>query len=535
MLAFKRLSEPMEPLGVEETKSTESQHVEDTKPTFRKLLPIKAHYLMIFGGSSAIYPYIYIYAKQLGITADVIGYITAFLWCSTVITRPILGGLADHFQKFKLVLVSMLMISISTDLGLSFIPQPPQDTTSNSTTNTSVVCFQNNSYQTQYDTDACSSRCALKCIFSCSLCEKYDDACVGSNSSYFVQFGYLEDSSICVENRIAKCVKDAVKIGCNSTNANSTTDDTPVMQNAPLQVGLFTTFAIFFFICQTTVESITDAACGNTLGEEMELFGRQRMFGTIGWGIFSLVAGSLNHLFSKSSNVVNYAPGFYMSVIFYSLDVFVLLKLNLKFPKSPSNIFKDVGSLLLKPKILLFILQVVAIGLIRGVFNTYVLWYLESLGANPLLLGSVTSVQSFLGEVPFLFFSGWIIRKMGHLNVFTMSFVAHGLRFFAYSFLGNPWWSLAVEVLQGPSFGSFYAALTSYAKLVAPKGAEATVQGISLAALEGLGTGVGSLIGGYWVHNYGGRSAFFYTGIMSIVFGMFSCVISGLTSCKVIK
>ncbi|GIY42040.1 MFS domain-containing protein [Caerostris extrusa] len=246
MLAFKRLSEPMEPLGVEETKPTESLDVTETKPTFRKLLPIKAHYLMIFGGSSAIYPYIYIYAKQLGITADVIGYITAFLWCSTVITRPILGGLADHFQKFKLVLVSMLMISITTDLGLSFIPQPPQDTTSNSTTNTSVVCYHNNSYQIQYDTDTCNSRCALKCIFSCSLCEKYDDACVGSNSSYFVQSGYLEDSSICVENRIAKCVKDVVKIGCNSTNANSTVDDIPVIQKRSSTSRTFHCFRLYF-------------------------------------------------------------------------------------------------------------------------------------------------------------------------------------------------------------------------------------------------------------------------------------------------
>ncbi|GIY75122.1 major facilitator superfamily domain-containing protein 6-A [Caerostris darwini] len=512
--------------------------IEDQKEelTFKKLLPIKAHYLLIFGGSSAVYPYISIYAKQLGITADVIGYITAGLWCSTVISRPILGGLADHFQKFKLVIVCMLMISVSTNLGLSFIPQPPQDTTSNSTTNTSAVCYQNNSYQIQFDTDACSSRCAEKCIFSCSLCEKYDAECVGSNSLYFVHSGYLEDFPICIESRIAKCVKDVLKFENNSTTGNSTDDDTSVIQNAPLQVGLFTTFAIFFFICQTTVESITDAACGNTLGEEMELYGRQRMFGTIGWGIFSLVAGSLNHVFSKSADTINYSPGFYMSVIFYSLDIIVILNLQLKFARiSRRNIFKDVGWLLLKPKIFLFILQVTSIGLIRGVFNTYLLWYLESLGANPLLLGSVASVQSFLGEVPFLFFSGWIIKKMGHLNVFAMSFAAHGLRFFAYSFLVNPWWGLAVEVLQGPSFGSFYAAVTAYVKLVAPIGAEATVQGISLAALEGLGTGIGSLIGGYWVHNYGGRTAFFNAGVLSMVFGMFSCIISGLTSCKLIN
>ncbi|GBM03774.1 hypothetical protein AVEN_231260-1 [Araneus ventricosus] len=38
----------------------------------------------------------------------------------------------------------------------------------------------------------------------------------------------------------------------------------------------------------------------------MELYGRQRMWGTVGWGIFSLVVGSLNYAFSASDSVTNY-------------------------------------------------------------------------------------------------------------------------------------------------------------------------------------------------------------------------------------
>ncbi|XP_055937436.1 maltose permease-like [Argiope bruennichi] len=497
---------------------------------FKRLLPIKAHYLLIFGGSSAIYPYIYIYAKQLGMTADVVGYITSAMWCITVLSRPLLGGLADYFQKFKLVLICMLVTSIVTDLGLSFIPMPKQGNNSNSTINSTVICHQNNSYSIQYRTDACGttlSDCTQNCLLSCSLCEANSINCIDDTSEEAL-IGCLEKFSI-------SCADDTTKNKCKTgVTENSTDSDYSVVKNPPLQIALFSTFATIFFICQTTVESLSDAACGKALEDKMELYGRQRMWGTIGWGLFSLLAGSLNHAFSESDSVINYMPGFYTSVVFYTLDVFMISKLQLKHSRSTTNVFKDVGWLLLRPRILFFILQVAGIGMIRGIFTTYLLWYLENLGASALLLGSITSVQSFLGEVPFLFISGWIIRKIGHLNVFTMSFIAHGLRFLAYAFIENPLWGLLIEFLQGPSYGSFYAALTTYVKLVAPKGAEATVQGISLAALEGLGTAAGSLLGGYWMHQ-DGRQAFFQAGILSIVFGMATCIMNGLIMCKLVK
>ncbi|CAL1274893.1 unnamed protein product [Larinioides sclopetarius] len=496
---------------------------------FKKLLPIKAHYLLIFGGSSAIYPYIYIYAKQLGITADVVGYITSAMWCITVLSRPLLGGLADHFRKFKLVLICMLVTSIATDLGLSFIPMPKQETNSNSTTNTSVICHQNNSYYIQFRTDACMtnlSDCNQGCFLACSLCETNSADCINDISENIF--------TKCIQKSIANCEDDRANNNCKTVADDSTDAGASIVKNPPLQIALFTTFASIFFICQTTVESLSDAACGKALEDKMELYGRQRMWGTVGWGIFSLVAGSLNHAFSASDSSTNYRPGFYMSVAFYTMDVFVISKLQLKHARSTTNVFKDVGWLLLRPRIIFFILQVTGIGMIRGIFNTYLLWYLENLGASALLLGSITSIQSFLGEVPFLFISNWIIQKMGHLNVFTMSFVAHGVRFLAYAFVVNPWWGLLIEFLQGPSYGSFYAALTTYVKLVAPKGAEATVQGISLAALEGLGTAAGSLLGGFWMHN-DGRHAFFQAGVLSIVFGMATCIMNGLIMCNLVK
>ncbi|GBL93443.1 hypothetical protein AVEN_59652-1 [Araneus ventricosus] len=468
---------------------------------------------------------------ELGITADIVGYITAGIWCITVLSRPGIGGLADNFhKKFKLVLISLTVMSIITDLGLSFIPQAPQESPSNPTINSSLICHHNNSYLVELETKTCV-KC---CLHSCSLCEVDSSDC--GNASFPLLEHFERMPSECSKDLVIKCLDGAFKKNCSAFNGSNATDSgNSVSQNGVLQVSLFGIFVTLFLVSQTSLESLTDAACSKNLGDQMEDFGKQRMWGTIGWAIFALAAGALNHAFSVSNNETNYIPGFYLSIAFYVLDIFLIWKLQLKTPKSSKSIFKNVAWLLLKPRIIIFILEVIAVGLVRGVYMTYSLWYLETIGASPLLLGSITSVQCFLGEIPFLFISGWIIQKIGHLNVFTMSFIAHGLRFLAYAFLVNPWWGLLIEVLQGPSFGSFYAGITSYGKLVAPPGAEATVQGISLAALDGVGTSVGSLIGGYWVHHAGGRETFFQAGIWSIIFGMISCILNGFIMCKFIK
>lgn len=69
----------------------------------------------------------------------------------------------------------------------------------------------------------------------------------------------------------------------------------------------------------------------------------------------------------------------------------------------------------------------------------------------------------------------------------TLVLVAFGVRFVSYHFLTNPWWILPIEVLNGVSFGLFYATMTTYANALTPPGLEGTMQGIVSAAFEGIG------------------------------------------------
>lgn len=100
--------------------------------------------------------------------------------------------------------------------------------------------------------------------------------------------------------------------------------------------------------------------------------------------------------------------------------------------------------------------------------------------------GLTNGMQTFLGETPAFFFSGWVITKLGHGHTMSVVLFFIGLRFTIYSFLTNPWFVLFVEPLQ-LYYGLFYPTMTSYADLVAPPGTEATVQSLMCAVCEGIG------------------------------------------------
>ena len=104
-----------------------------------------------------------------------------------------------------------------------------------------------------------------------------------------------------------------------------------------------------------------------------------------------------------------------------------------------------------------------------------------------LLEGLIMGVQCFGGELPFFFLSGPIIKRLGHINAMTLVIAVFGFRFILYYSVTNPWCFLPIELLNGLTFGIFYATMTSYAHIVAPPGTEATMQGIVGASFEGIG------------------------------------------------
>ena len=94
------------------------------------------------------------------------------------------------------------------------------------------------------------------------------------------------------------------------------------------QFYLFLWAAIISWIGMAVVVSIGDAICFDQLGDKRSKdYGKQKMWGCIGFGIFGIGAGYLVDIFSKDEAIKNYSCIFYIMLIAMILDIVVSSKL----------------------------------------------------------------------------------------------------------------------------------------------------------------------------------------------------------------
>lgn len=65
-------------------------------------------------------------------------------------------------------------------------------------------------------------------------------------------------------------------------------------------------------------------------GDKPQLYGYQRLWGSIGWGTFSFLAGYLVDQFSKGKYEKDYSVVFYMAIVLIAIDIVVSVKLKVR-------------------------------------------------------------------------------------------------------------------------------------------------------------------------------------------------------------
>ncbi|KAL0279919.1 UNVERIFIED_CONTAM: hypothetical protein PYX00_001370 [Menopon gallinae] len=291
------------------------------------------------------------------------------------------------------------------------------------------------------------------------------------------------------------------------------------------QFWLLLLFLILSWVGMAVVGSITDAICFEMLGTRASQYGKQRLWGSVGWGLTALLTGIIIDEFSKGQVDKTYTPIFYIMFLLLLCDIGCMHSLKYQQTKLSSQILKNVGKLLKNAKVVVFLIWCIFIGICIGIQWNFLFWYVEKLADGgscemkariKTLQGLMSGIQCFLGELPSIFLSGWLLRKFGHINVMSGILLVIGVRFTLYSLLTNPWWCLPIEILQG-SAGLSFATMASYASVVAPPGTEATVQGFVGAIFEGIGVSMGSFLGGLFFEKYGGAICFRIFGTMAFV------------------
>ena len=101
-----------------------------------------------------------------------------------------------------------------------------------------------------------------------------------------------------------------------------------------------------------------------------------------------------------------------------------------------------------------------------------------------------------LVSIPFLYFSDYLVSKIGVVNMFILGLAMYGVRYIGYSYITCPWFAFPFEALEVFTLFLLRVAIAQYIKVNAPEGTLATLNGMAGGAHFGFGKGVGGLLGG---------------------------------------
>ncbi|KAF5833983.1 major facilitator superfamily domain-containing protein [Dunaliella salina] len=249
-------------------------------------------------------------------------------------------------------------------------------------------------------------------------------------------------------------------------------------------------------------------------------YGKQRLWASAGWGITAPLAGSMVQRYGLGIGFLCYTALSIPSLIAATL---------LRASPTPLNVQEHqqhqhrIGAERAKPGISAapdtarkastwegmrqlrgsvpvwqLLLQCTASGIGGGVIGTYLFLFARDIGALPSLLGLLL-MANCAAEVPMFYFQERIMKIISPQAMLNAALGAMVLRLALYAAAGqvaNPWLILPIELLQGFTMAMAWSGACVSSKRLAPKGLEATMQGVVTATMAGLGGGFGGLLGG---------------------------------------
>jgi len=277
----------------------------------------------------------------------------------------------------------------------------------------------------------------------------------------------------------------------------------------------FTSFAVIFTIIivfnifLSPVASLADSATMNMLGDERAMYGRIRLGGTIGWGLFAPIAGAM---------VQNYG----LKLAFWSYSAIMLINffVSQRFVhgshEEGTSKPGGIRVLLTNRRWINFLFIAFLGGLGTFAVNAYLFPYMAELGANETTMGFALTIST-LTEMPIFFFGDRLVRKFTTYGLLLLALVMVAIRSLLLSVVSTPLMVLALQAFGGTIFPAMWLAGVSYADENAPAGLKSSAQGLFGAMCFGVGSAAGGFIGGLLLESIGGRGMFLVFGIIILV------------------
>ncbi len=293
---------------------------------------------------------------------------------------------------------------------------------------------------------------------------------------------------------------------------------------ASLGLGFSTSFlavffwAVLFSAMRAPVTPIIAAIVLDYLEErdEIDSFSLLRMWGSIGFGVATLIVGAL-----FLDRIGDFFPWF-------TAGVFVLLAILSQFlPERGQTFvyrgFKDLGGLVKNQSFVFYLIGSLFVGASFGIYNNYLTLFLQSLQTSSWLVGVITSIQAFV-EIPVMLALPFLLTRFSRRQIILLGAVILPVRWLLYFFIQQPAWILPIQLVHGFPVVSFFVISVAFVdRLVDPK-FRATGQALYSTVMMGIGSGVGITLAGRVIDAFGVRQIW----LVNILLGVVGVVILSL-------
>ena len=274
---------------------------------------------------------------------------------------------------------------------------------------------------------------------------------------------------------------------------------------------------VLIALLSSQVISLQDSATMHMLGARRDLYGRLRLWGTVGWGIGAPLFGQL---FDKYGLVWM----FWSYSILMAVSLLLVNKLEFDQTKQAASVFSGLRELTRSSTWRLFLLISFLAALGMAAHNSYLSLLVQDLGAAGqtvfgLLIPATTIVGivlliSTICEIPVMFFSNSLLLRFGDRGLLLASLAVISLRNMLYVISTNALHVFAVQVLHGFTFAALWVAGVNFVAQNAPTGLNATAQGLFNTVLIGFGFAAGNLLSGVLIDLIGVKAMFAATSVL---------------------
>jgi PPP family 3-phenylpropionic acid transporter len=168
-----------------------------------------------------------------------------------------------------------------------------------------------------------------------------------------------------------------------------------------------------------------------------------------------------------------------------------------------------------------FLVLVFAGGLSLTLTTTYILAYMQELGADAAGMGLALTMGAVM-EVPMMLIGHRLLARYPAYSLFMLAIALTGLRLLLYTLAHSPTTVIWLQLANGLTYPLAWLSGVTYAHDHAPPGLSATAQGLFGAVFSGFGAAVGNFAGGPLFGRFGGHVTYLIFGstILAIAAGM---------------